>query len=213
MNIDAILSKINEIEASISEIKEELDRELKPYRLAFVNFFAGGKSYAYSVSDEMNIAEGDIVYVPTSSRGNIAGVVVYTERYKEAELPFHNTKAIINKLQSVDTLTADDIVRMTSELAPAIADKEASKGRLIAFLARRAVSASAPASVSSSDNIAEEDMHCSCNGNTTEPDAITASAVTPIDDDAWDEGDIETTIGANEPETTLTDSSNTGLPF
>lgn len=213
MNIDAILSKINEIEASISEIKEELDRELKPYRLAFVNFFAGGKSYAYSVNDEMNVAEGDIVYVPTSSRGNIAGVVVYTERYKEAELPFHNTKAIINKLQSVDTLTADDIVRMTSELAPAIADKEASKGRLLAFLARRDVSAPAPASVSSSDNIAEEDMHCSCNGNTTESDAITASAVTPIDDDAWDEGDIETTIGANEPETTLTDSSNTELPF
>ena len=212
MNIDAILSKINKIEASISEIKEEINKELKPFRLAFVNFFAGGKSYAYSVNDELNIAEGDIVYVPTSSRGNIAGVVVYTERYSEGELPFHGTKDIINKLQSVDTLTVDEAVRMTSELAPAIADKEASKGRLLAFLARRV--ASAPASVSSSDNIADEDMHCSCNGNTSVPDAVTtASTVTPIDDDAWDEGDIENTIGANEPETTLTDSSNEGLPF
>ena len=210
MNIDAIISKINEIEASIAEIKEQLNKEIKPYRLAFVNFFAGGKSYAYTADD--NIAEGDIVYVPTSSRGNIAGVVVFTERYAEAELPFHNTKTIIGKLEDIDTLTTAEVITMTSELAPAIADKEASKGRLCAFLARRAANAAA-ASVPNDHDVANDTMQCSCNGNPLPTSVVSTTSVTPIDDDAWDEGDIDNAISSNEPETTLTDSSNEGLPF
>ena len=203
MNIETIISKVNEIEATLAEIKAELVQQTKPYKLAFVNFFAGGKSYAYTAADSIN--EGDIVYVPTASRGNIAGVVVYVERYAENDLPFHNTKTIIGKLESVETLSTSEVIAMTSELAPAIADKEASKGRLLAFLARRATLAAtnAPAFPSiTDDNDSDADI----------PSApVTANPVVN-DTSSWEEGDLDSIVGIDEPQTTLTDSS-TELPY
>jgi len=138
MDFQELLEKLTSIELTINEIKSAIIKEAKPYRLAFVNFFAGGKSYAYTADE--SIEEGDVVLVNTASRGDIAGVVTYTQRYSEDDLPFHNTKTVIGKLDAVASehnIDSATLVAMTVGLAPAIADKERAKATLLAFLARR----------------------------------------------------------------------------
>lgn len=139
--MNLVLEKIAEIEASLSALRATLEKTTKPCRLAFVNFFPEGKSYAYTADD--SIKEGDIVLVPTDSRGDIPGVVVYANDYAENDLPFHNTKTVIGKLENLE-VTPANMVTMMTELSPAIAGAEASKSRLLAFLERRAAAQDAP---------------------------------------------------------------------
>ena len=189
MNTNDIIAKLAEVEAIVADLKAELSRELHPVRLAFVNFFPGGKSYAYNANND--IAEGDVVMVPTASRGNIPGVVTLVKDYAENEVPFRDTKTVIGKLEELDIAPAD-LIRMTTELAPAIADKEASKARLIAFLDRQTQRSAVANGISSND----------------EPVVAESSHNTFGDD--WDDGNGEiegdtTTpeLGGAEPETTV----------
>lgn len=195
MNINTIIEKLEALENTIAELKTQLETEAKPFKLAFVNFFAGGKSYAYTA--DKDYAEGDVVLVPTASRGNIAGVVVHVESYAQEDLPFRDTKTVIGKLEDLDIAPAE-LIRMASELAPAIADKEASKTRLLAFLARQN-GQNAPAVP---DNATDDNA---------EPETV---AVNSFGDD-WDDNDDGVIEGdgsapepaPGEPDTTVTDTS------
>lgn len=187
MDITATLTKVESAIATLTALKDELVRQAKPCRLAFVNFFPGGKSYAYTADE--SIAEGDIVMVPTASRGNIPGIVVYAENYTEDTVPFHGTKTVIGKLAE-QAISPADLIRMTTELAPAVADKEASKSRLLAFLERRARQDAGVPDASEEDD----------------------SVVSAGWDDSEAEGDGTIPEPADgEPETTVTDSGAT--PF
>lgn len=152
-DIQETLATIESAIARLTALKEGLTRQVKPCRLAFVNFFKGGKSYAYTANE--TIAEGDIVMVPTASRGDIPGVVVYTENYTEDSVPFHNTKTVIGKLEDI-ALAPADLIRMTTELAPAVADKETAKSNLLAFLARRAATAASGTAAAANDTTADD---------------------------------------------------------
>ena len=201
MNAKTIIEKLTELENTIAELKAQLVAEAKPFKLAFVNFFAGGKSYAYTA--DKDYAEGDVVLVPTASRGNIAGVVVHVESYAQEDLPFRDTKTVIGKLEELDIAPAE-LIRMASELAPAIADKEASKARLLAFLARQ-TGQTAP---SVPDNATD--------GN-AEPDTVAVSSFGDDWDDDSDDGVIEgdgstPEPAPGEPDTTVTVASST-TPF
>ena len=134
MNTKNVMQQLNALKAELDAIIETLAEEVKPHYIAFVNFHPGGRSFAYTANN--TIKEGDIVYVPTASRGNVAGVVSYVNNYAEDEIPFHPEKSVIGKLDEMD-LPVADIVRMTTELAPAIANKDRAKATLLAWLNRR----------------------------------------------------------------------------
>ena len=134
MDKNTILAKISEIETQLVELKNELLREVNPIHMVGVSFFAGARVYAYRATS--NIAEGDVVMVPTASRGNIPGVVVFAEDYSEETGPFHGMKEVIDKLENLN-LPASELIRMTNEIAGAVAAREDAKSRFIAFMERR----------------------------------------------------------------------------
>ena len=199
MDKNTILAKISEIETQLVELKNELLREVNPIHMVGVSFFAGARVYAYRATS--NIAEGDVVMVPTASRGNIPGVVVFAEDYSEETVPFHGMKEVIDKLENLN-LPASELIRMTNEIAGAVAAKEDAKSRFIAFMERRNNPAPAVEEPSNDDTCS-----CSCS------DCHTSLGDSWDDDDEgeWEgDGQILPPVAepsANEPETTVTDTT------